>query len=141
MKITSDRLKSYDCHNLIAVELDTPNLIRFSYDCHSLLTFKLKASVSLVANISFASAETPDNNGYRNVANFLSNFNPSMAIELSSANDKVTVMPKDMRENMLPPLYGDKCVHVNNNNRLNHSVVDVVDSLLWLQGISSKEKN
>ncbi|KAK4375389.1 hypothetical protein RND71_006066 [Anisodus tanguticus] len=132
MKITSDRITQlivYDCRNLIAAELDTPNLKRFSYDYH---TLKLKGSVLLKANISLASAETPDNNLYRNLVNFLGYFNSSMAIELSSENDKAIVIPKHKREKLLPPLYGAKSVHVNINNRLNHSIVDVVDSLLWI---------
>lgn len=37
-----------------------------------------------------------------------------------------------MRENLLPPLYDAKCLRVTIMNPLNHSVVDVVDSLLWI---------
>lgn len=37
-----------------------------------------------------------------------------------------------MRENFVPPLYGTDRLHVKIQNELKYSVVDIVDSLLWI---------
>ncbi|KAJ8560087.1 hypothetical protein K7X08_004145 [Anisodus acutangulus] len=53
-----------------------------------------------------------------------------IAVDLDTPN--VIVIPKDMRENLLPPLYGAKRLHIKIMDQTNYSVVDVVDSLLWI---------
>ncbi|XP_070033891.1 F-box/LRR-repeat protein At3g26922-like isoform X2 [Nicotiana tomentosiformis] len=134
MKITSDRLKwlmASRCDNLIAVELDTPNLIKFQYNCHPLSTFKLKASVLLEATFCLF-PETDDNHWHSKFTKFLANFNHSKAIELSCHCDRVIVIPKDLRENFLPPLYGTNILQVNLQNQSKYSVVDIIDSMLWI---------
>lgn len=45
---------------------------------------------------------------------------------------QVIVIPKDLRENFLPPLYGTNILQVNLQNQSNYSVVDVIDSMLWI---------
>nr|XP_016444928.1 PREDICTED: uncharacterized protein LOC107770166 [Nicotiana tabacum] len=134
MKITSDRLKwlmASRCDNLIAVELDTPNLIKFQYNCHPLSTFKLKASILLEASFCLT-PEADDNHWHSKLTKFLANFNHSKVIELSCHCDRVIVIPKDLRENFLPPLYGTNILQVNLQNQSNYSVVDVIDSMLWI---------
>ncbi|KAG5568556.1 hypothetical protein H5410_064428 [Solanum commersonii] len=129
LKIASFLLKQltvHQCPNLIAVELDTPNLITFSYNCHSLPTLQLSAS--LEAKICFVSATTDSD-----VTKFLGNFNHSMVVELTCKSDKGLVLPKDMRGNLFPPLYGTNRVHVNIRSPLiNCSIVDILDSMLWI---------
>ncbi|MCD7461911.1 hypothetical protein HAX54_047368 [Datura stramonium] len=44
----------------------------------------------------------------------------------------VIVISKDLRENLLPPLYGTNVLQVNLQKRSNYSVVDVIDSMLWI---------
>ncbi|KAH0641572.1 hypothetical protein KY290_033175 [Solanum tuberosum] len=133
LKIASFLLKQltvHQCPNLIAVELDTPNLIRFSYNCHSLPTLQLKASASasLEAKNCFVSGTTDSD-----VTKFLGNFNQSMVVELTCKSDKALAIPKDMRGNLLPPLYGTNRVHVNIRSPLiNCSIVDILDSMLWI---------
>ncbi|KAG5589115.1 hypothetical protein H5410_039629 [Solanum commersonii] len=78
----------------------------FSYNCHSLPTLQLKAS--LEAKVCFVSGTTDSD-----VTKFLGNFNHSMVVELTCKSDKGLVIPKDMRGNLLPPLYGTNRVHVN----------------------------
>ncbi|MCD7452198.1 hypothetical protein HAX54_015478 [Datura stramonium] len=53
----------------------------------------------------------------------MSHFNYSSTI-LRCQNDEVIVIPEDIRENLLPPLYGSKRLHVKVTNRYNFSVVD-----------------
>ncbi|XP_059318624.1 uncharacterized protein LOC132069229 [Lycium ferocissimum] len=109
MKISSYRLKKLivvHCPNLVNAQVRPPDLIYIFYNCcSSLPTLNLKASGSLEAKISFDSLETPDSDWYSKLTNFLGNFNHSIAIELSSQNDRVIVIPKDVRVNLLPPLH------------------------------------
>nr|XP_009777318.1 PREDICTED: uncharacterized protein LOC104226915 [Nicotiana sylvestris] len=139
IKISSYRLKLLkvvSCYNLIAVDLDTPNLLRITSDVlhgKEELLFKLKASQLLEAKIKLIPGlEALDTHWYSKLANSLGNFNLSRAITLSCDEDKVIVIPKDMRENLIPPLSGPKCLHIKIMDRSNYSVVDVVDSLLWM---------
>ncbi|XP_075075022.1 putative F-box/FBD/LRR-repeat protein At5g56810 isoform X2 [Nicotiana tabacum] len=141
VNISSDRLKYFQvtaCNNLIEVDLDTPNLLGFLSDVRygedtvdPLPTFNLKASNLLEACLCLI-PETLDNPWYSKLIKSLGNFNHCNAITLCCENDKEIVIPKDMRENLLPPLYDAKCLRVTIMNPLNHSVVDVVDSLLWI---------
>ncbi|XP_059302529.1 F-box/LRR-repeat protein At3g26922-like [Lycium ferocissimum] len=148
VKISSYRLKLlkvYACYNLVAVDLDdAPSLLRFSFDVHhgkkrllgyfdTLPIFKLKASQLLEAKIKLIpDPEALDTHWYSKLTESLGNFNNSRAITLSCDYDEMIVIPKDMRENLLPPLYGTKCVHIKIMDRMNYSVKDVVDSLLWI---------
>ncbi|KAK4340749.1 hypothetical protein RND71_039250 [Anisodus tanguticus] len=93
---------------------------------------KLKASDLLEAKIYFDSLANPDTDWYSKLPNFLVNFNHSVAIDLSSKNDEVMVIPKDVRVNFLPPLHATNNLHVNIEKRLKYSIVDVVYSLLWI---------
>ncbi|CAN4098504.1 unnamed protein product [Withania somnifera] len=133
LKITSGRLKwltASGCDSLIVVELDTPNLVNFHYSCHTLSTFKLKASVFLEATFHLY-PKTDDSDWLSKLMKFLANFNHSKAIELSCLRDKVIIIPKDLRENLLPPLYGTNILQVD-LNQSNYSVVDIIDSMLWI---------
>ncbi|XP_009621912.1 F-box/FBD/LRR-repeat protein At5g56420-like isoform X1 [Nicotiana tomentosiformis] len=139
IKISSYRLKLLKvvaCYNLIAIDLDTPNLLRITSDVHhgkEELLFKLKASQLLEAKIKLIPGpEDLDTHWYSKLANSLVNFNHSRAITLSCDEDKVIVIPKDMRENLFPPLSGPKGLHIKIMDWSNYSVVDVVDSLLWM---------
>ncbi|WMV52479.1 hypothetical protein MTR67_045864 [Solanum verrucosum] len=129
------QLRVYRCDNVIAIELDTPNLIEFSYDCSSLPNLKLKASASLEANIKFDSegGETPNSDWYSKLVKFLDNFNHSMALELTCKSEKGLVIPKDVREHLFPPLYGTNRVKVRIHSPLiSYSVVDILDGIFWL---------
>ncbi|KAM3325911.1 hypothetical protein P3S67_001037 [Capsicum chacoense] len=114
-----------DC-SLIAFKLDTP-----SYRSSSFPTLKLKAPASLEPKISFDS-KNPDSDWYSKLLIFLANFNHYRAVELSSKNDEVIIIPNDVRESLVPLLYGTDRLHVKFQNKLKHSVVDIVDSLLWI---------
>ncbi|XP_009612576.1 uncharacterized protein LOC107759505 [Nicotiana tabacum] len=141
VKISSNGLKYLDivaCDNLIEVDLDTPNLLRFSSEVRygkdivePLPTFKLKASHMLEANLNLIPEITLDTYWYNKFMKSLANFNHSKAITFRCENDKVIVIPKYKRENLIPPLYCTKHLYVI-MNRWNHSVVDLVDSLLWI---------
>ncbi|KAM3308181.1 putative F-box/LRR-repeat protein [Capsicum chacoense] len=148
VKISSCRvkvLKVVACYHLIAVDLDdAPNLLRFSYDIHhgkkGLVgyfdpspIFKLKASRLLEVEIKLIpDPEALDTRWYSKLTESLGNFNNSTAITLRCDYDQVIVIPKDMRENLLPPLYGTKRMQIKTMDRTNYSIVDVVDSLLWI---------
>ncbi|XP_047270475.1 putative F-box/LRR-repeat protein At3g18150 [Capsicum annuum] len=138
-------LKVFACYHLIAVELDdAPNLLRFSYDIHhgkkGLVAyfdpspiFKLKASRLLEVEIKLIpDPEALDTRWYSKLTESLGNFNNSTATTLRCDYDQVIVIPKDMRENLLPPLYGTKRMQIKIMDRTNYSIVDVVDSLLWI---------
>ncbi|KAM3308215.1 putative protein isoform X1 [Capsicum chacoense] len=131
MKIASGRLKwliTSDCDNLIAADFDTPNLLKFQYSCHPLSTFKLKASVLLEAIFQLY----PICGWHSKLMKFLGNFNHSPTIELSCCCDEDIIIPKDQRENILPPLYGTNILQVNFRRQFSYSVVDIVDSMLWI---------
>ncbi|XP_060211263.1 uncharacterized protein LOC132638367 [Lycium barbarum] len=117
VKISSYRLKKLivvDCLNLVNAQVSAPNVLYFSYNCcSSLPTLNLKGSGSLEATISFDSLETLDSDWYSKLTSFLRNFNHSIAIELSSQNDEVIVIPKDVRVNLLPPLHATNNLQVN----------------------------
>ncbi|KAH0749442.1 hypothetical protein KY290_028674 [Solanum tuberosum] len=138
-------LKVAACSHLIAVDMDdAPNLLRFSYDIRhgrdELLgyfepspIFKLKASRLLEVMIKLIpDPEALDTDWYSKLTESIGNFNKSRAITLSCDSDKVIVIPKDMRENLVPPLNGTKHIHIKIMDRTNYSIVDVVDSLLWI---------
>ncbi|KAJ8559979.1 hypothetical protein K7X08_004037 [Anisodus acutangulus] len=91
------------CSDLVAVDQDTPNLLGFESD------------------VRYA----------RKLTKSLENFNHLKSVALSCKDDKVIAIPKHMRKTLPPPLYGTR-LHVKVNNVLNHSVMDVVDSLSWL---------
>ncbi|OIS99248.1 hypothetical protein A4A49_23453 [Nicotiana attenuata] len=141
IKISSDRLKYFqviECSNLIEVDLDAPNLLRFSSDvyygkdiAHLLPTFKMKASHLLEANLNLI-PQTRDTHWYTKLIKSLGNFNHYKAIVLRCENDKEIVIPKYKRENLLPPLYATKILHIKIRNQCNFSAVNVVDSLLWM---------
>ncbi|PHT88869.1 hypothetical protein T459_10975 [Capsicum annuum] len=114
-----------DC-SLIAFKLDTPSYLSSSFP-----TLKLKAPASLEPKISFDS-KNPDSDWYSKLLIFLANFNHYRAVELSSKNDEVIIIPNDVRESLVPLLYGTDRLHVKFQNKLKHSVVDIVDSLLWI---------
>ncbi|XP_009625223.1 uncharacterized protein [Nicotiana tomentosiformis] len=110
----------------------------FSSDVHygkdivdPLPTFKMKASHLLEANLNLI-PQTRDTHWYTKLMKSLGNFNHSKAIALRCENDKEIVLPKYMRENLLPPLYATKILHIKMRNRYNFSAVDVVDCLLWM---------
>ncbi|XP_059304071.1 uncharacterized protein LOC132056010 [Lycium ferocissimum] len=142
MKMSSDRLECLVvrwCRNLIDVELDTPNLTIFSYTTHydpQLPTLKLKASMLLKVQLGLYPAQSTwfDSHWYSKLLKFLGNFNQSKAIDLSCDSEKVIVIPKDMRKNLVPPLYGTDSLHIEFVcvKNQNYSVVDVLDSLLWI---------
>ncbi|KAM3232857.1 F-box/LRR-repeat protein like [Capsicum annuum] len=95
--------------------------------------FKLKASRLLEVEIELIpDPKALDTRWYSKLTESLGNFNNSRAITLRCDYDKVIVIPKDMRENLLPPLYGTKRVHIKIMDRTKYSVVNVVDSLLWV---------
>ncbi|KAM3308179.1 F-box/LRR-repeat protein like [Capsicum chacoense] len=140
------------CYHLVAVDLDdAPNLLRFSYDIHHGKKglgayfdppqgyfdpppiFKLKASRLLEVEIELIpDPKALDTRWYSKLTESLGNFNNSRAITLRCDYDEVIVIPKDMRENLLPPLYGTKRLHIKIMDQTNYSVVNVVDSLLWI---------
>ncbi|KAF3639262.1 hypothetical protein FXO38_22772 [Capsicum annuum] len=131
MKNASGRLKwliTSDCDNLIAADFDKPNLLKFQYSCHPLPTFKLKASVLLEAIFQLY----PICGWHSKLMKFLGNFNHSQTIELSCCCDEDIIIPKDLRENILPPLYGTNILQVNFRRQFSYSVVDIVDSMLWI---------
>ncbi|PHT25141.1 hypothetical protein CQW23_35221 [Capsicum baccatum] len=117
--------------SLITVKLDTTNLKYFSYRSSSFPTLKLKAPASLQPKIAFDS-KSPDSDWYSKLLIFLANFSHYRAVELSSENDEVIIIPNDVRESLVPPLYGTDRLHVKFQNKLKYSVVDIVDSLLWI---------
>ncbi|KAF3651140.1 hypothetical protein FXO37_18154 [Capsicum annuum] len=134
MKITSDELKQltvFYCSNLISVELDTPNLMKFHYSYDALSTFRLKASVLLEATL-YLDPQTNYFEWQSKLTKFLANFNHSKFIKLLCDCDKVIVIPKYLRENLLPPLYGTNILQVCLGNLSNYSVVDIIDSILWI---------
>lgn len=95
VKISSILLKQlrlYKCDNVIDVELNTPNLIKFVYDCPpSLPSLKLKGSASLEAKIAYGSGggRTPNHDWYLKLMKLLDNFNKSMSLELTCKNEEV----------------------------------------------------
>ncbi|MCD9640716.1 hypothetical protein HAX54_026192 [Datura stramonium] len=116
VKISSHRLKYLQivlCHNLIEVDLDTPNLLGFQSD----VRYDAKG-FSFIGN-------------YLPTFKTLIKFNHSRAITLSCKSDKWIVIPKDMRNKLISPLYGTK-LSVNINNGLNYPVVEVLENLLWI---------
>ncbi|XP_075085092.1 F-box/LRR-repeat protein At3g26922-like [Nicotiana tabacum] len=137
IKITSDRLEIFDvsfCCNLINIELDTPNLRRFSYVCiNQLPTLKLKVSPLLKVYLYLGVEKTLDSHWYSKLMRFLGNFKHSKAIQLRCYSEKAIVIPKDMRKNLVPPLYGTNCLHIEFRSAAeNYSVLNVLDSLLWI---------
>ncbi|KAJ8560099.1 hypothetical protein K7X08_004157 [Anisodus acutangulus] len=76
-------------------------------------------------------SKTLDTLWYSKLTKSLGNFSHSKAIELCCNSDTVLVIPIDMRENLLPPLYGAKHLHIICKYP-SYSVVDFVDSLLWI---------
>ncbi|XP_047270472.1 uncharacterized protein LOC107854348 [Capsicum annuum] len=123
VKISSNRLKYLilvSCNNLIEVDLDTPNFLGFSSDVrygndivNPLAAFHLKASPLLEVKLKLI-PETPDTNWY-------SELTKSLPI----------VIPKDVRDTLLPPLYGTKHLHIQIESHVKHpDVVGIVDSLL-----------
>ncbi|KAM3232907.1 hypothetical protein P3L10_018266 [Capsicum annuum] len=135
MKITCGSLKwltTLDCDNLIAADFDTPNLFKFQFrSYYPTSTFNLKASALLKAVFQLYPI-SGDSGGHSKLMKFLANFNHSKSIELSRHCDKDIVIPKDLREILLPPLYGTNILRVNFLHQFNNSVVDVVDSILWI---------
>ncbi|KAM3375060.1 hypothetical protein P3S68_013774 [Capsicum galapagoense] len=140
LKISSNRLKYLilvSCNNLIEVDLDTPNFLGFSSDVrygndivNPLPAFHLKASPLLEVKVKLI-PETVDTNWYSELTKSLSNFNHSKAICLCCDDYKAIVIPKDMRDTLLPPLYGTKHLHIQITNQVNYlDVVGIVDSLL-----------
>ncbi|KAJ8560262.1 hypothetical protein K7X08_004320 [Anisodus acutangulus] len=138
IKIASDRLEYLAlswCFDLIEVELDTPNLISFKYSCgDELPTVKLmKASVLLEVEVDLFSGERLDSHWYSMLMIFLGNFKQSKAIDLICNKAEAIVIPKDMRKNLVPPLYGTTgSLHIKFQSSENYSLVDVFDSLLWI---------
>lgn len=134
MKISSDRLKrlvAISCYNLDAVDVDAPNLLLFTYHVHYGTTLKLKASHLLEAYLTLI-PETLDSHWYSKLTKSLGNFSHSKSVNLRCDCDEVIVIPKDMRGNLNPPLYATNGFHVDIHNLVSHSVVDVLDSLLWI---------
>ncbi|MCD7448103.1 hypothetical protein HAX54_038197 [Datura stramonium] len=141
MKISSNRLKYLkvvSCGNLTEVDLDTPNLLGFSSDVRygkdivdPLPTFHLKASRVLEASLNLI-PETLDTNWYSKLTRSLSNFIHSKTIKLCCDDHKVLVIPKELRESLLPPLYDTNILQVKLHDRSNYSVVDIIDSMLWI---------
>lgn len=134
MKISSDRLKrlaASACDNLDAVDVDAPNLLLFTYGVHYGTTLKLKASHLLVANLNLE-LETPDSHWYSKLTKSLDNFSHSKSVNLRCHYAEEIVIPKDIRENLNPPLYATNDFHVNIQNLVRYTVVEVLDSLLWI---------
>ncbi|KAM3232901.1 putative FBD-associated F-box protein [Capsicum annuum] len=134
MKITSGSLKwltALRCGDLIAADLDTPNLLKLQCSFYPLSTFKLKASVLLEATLQLY-PKFGTCGWHSKLMEFLANFNHSKAIKFSCFYDKEIVIPKDLRENLLPPLYGTNILHVTFQRQSNYSVVDIIDSMLWI---------
>ncbi|MCD9640710.1 hypothetical protein HAX54_026186 [Datura stramonium] len=133
-KITSDSLKwlTISCYNnLIVADFDTPNLLKFQCSCDPLSTFKLKASVLLEVTLHLY-AEHGVFDWHSKLVKFLANFNYAKAIELMCDGYKEIVIPKDLRENFLPPLYGTNILQVNLEKQSSYSVVHIIDSMLWI---------
>ncbi|KAM3216055.1 putative F-box/LRR-repeat protein [Capsicum annuum] len=138
IKISSDRLKYLAlswCLELINVVLETPTLTRFRYKCdENLPTLKLmKSSVFLVLKLEFSLTNILDSHWYSMLMKFLGNFKQSKAIKLDCCDRDGIVIPKDTRENMVPPLYvANATWYIKFNTFGDCSLVDILDSLLWI---------
>ncbi|KAK4375204.1 hypothetical protein RND71_005881 [Anisodus tanguticus] len=97
-------------------------------------TLKLmKASVLLEVELDLFSGERLDSHWYSMLMIFLGNFKQSKAIDLICNKAEAIVIPKDMRKNLVPPLYGSTgSLHIKFQSWENYSLVDVFDSLLWI---------
>ncbi|MCD9641603.1 hypothetical protein HAX54_027901 [Datura stramonium] len=100
------------------------------YHCRSFPTLKLKASASLEPKISFHS-ETPDSDWYSKLLIFLANFNHSRDVELFSKNEEVLCPTKSLAAHLKEAGCYDFS-YVVSFLLIQYSVVDIVDSLLWL---------
>ncbi|KAM3321088.1 hypothetical protein P3S67_008290 [Capsicum chacoense] len=119
IKISSDRLK----------------YLALSYECdENLPTLKLmKSSVFLVLKLEFSLTNILDSHWYFMLMKFLGNFNQSKAIKLDCSDRDGIVIPKDLRENLVPPLYGANATwYIKFNTFGDCSLVDILDSLLWI---------
>lgn len=139
VKISSDRLKYLSlsrCLDLIDIELHTPNLSSFTYECSGKLpTFKLmKASVLLEVVLEFCvGGDKFDSHWYCMLMKFLGNFKQSKSINLQCLFPRGIVIPKDMRKNSDPPLFGTiATLHIEYGFLVNCSLGDIVDSFLWI---------
>ncbi|KAG5601982.1 hypothetical protein H5410_033352 [Solanum commersonii] len=146
-------LKVVACSHLIAVDMDdAPNLLKFSYDIRhgrdGLLgyfepspIFKLKASRLLEVMIKLIpDPEALDTDWYSKLTESKLRLRQGTFSKLTTCPARrrcsgfliVIVIPKHMRENLVPPLNGTKHIHIKIMDRTNYSIVDVVDSLLWI---------
>ncbi|PHT45905.1 hypothetical protein CQW23_15063 [Capsicum baccatum] len=97
--------------------------------CDTLKTMKIASGrlkwliTSDCDNLIAADFDTP------NLLKFQYSCHPLSTFKLKASD---IIIPKDLRENILPPLYGTNILQVNFRRQFSYSVVDIVDSMLWI---------
>ncbi|XP_070003279.1 F-box protein At5g03100-like [Nicotiana tabacum] len=106
----------------------------FTYVCiNQLPTLKLKVSPLLKVYLYLGVGKKLDSHWYSKLARFLGNFKHSKAIQLLCNSEKAIVIPKDLRKNLVPPLFDTDCLRIKFRSYAdNYSVLDVLDSSLWI---------
>ncbi|KAK4727624.1 hypothetical protein R3W88_032541 [Solanum pinnatisectum] len=94
----------------------------------------MKASVLLEVVLEFcAGGNKFVSHWYSMLMKFLGNFKQSKSIKLQCLFANGIVIPKDMRKNSDPPLFGTTAtLHIEYGFLVNCSLGDIVDSFLWI---------
>ncbi|KAG6733539.1 hypothetical protein I3842_01G229400 [Carya illinoinensis] len=105
IRISSRHLKRLllrRCDFLIEVEIDAPCLCSFKYNGDT-IPFSLNSPALLQSDVPFYLKAW-----YVQMIEFLSKFNHSKVLTLQSITGKNMVVPNELRESLLPPLYNVK---------------------------------
>ncbi|KAF5466490.1 hypothetical protein F2P56_016410 [Juglans regia] len=134
IRISSHHLKRLllcRCDFLVEVEIDAPSLCSFKYNGDT-IPFSLNSPALLQSDIHFC-LSVIDTAWYVQMIEFLSKFNHSEVLTLQSITGKNMVVPNELRESLLPPLYNVKHLKLKIHKPLmSCATEELVDSLLWI---------
>nr|KAJ0218824.1 hypothetical protein LSAT_V11C300117760 [Lactuca sativa] len=123
-------LELVNCLDLKEAEIDTPQLVSFAYFGNMIEFEKMVTRSICTATLSIKPWISYNNEAFYGWRKLLSFFGHCKALKLICNCDKELMMPEDLREKLLPPLYDLQCLEVEIKS-LERIETDLVDSLLW----------
>uniref|UniRef100_A0A7N2L6U6 At1g61320/AtMIF1 LRR domain-containing protein n=1 Tax=Quercus lobata TaxID=97700 RepID=A0A7N2L6U6_QUELO len=136
LKISIHSLKTlYLMHwgSLIEVDIDTPNLCKFTYCGRNVIPFSSNALA--LSEVTYQMLKPPLDIAPWNVEKieFLTKLGKSKQLTLTSTSAKDLVIPKKLRDSLPSPPYNVKQLKVEiSQPRTGQEIVELVDSLLWI---------
>ncbi|XP_015898300.2 uncharacterized protein LOC107431807 [Ziziphus jujuba] len=129
------KLKLLECHNLCRIDIAAPNLVSFEFSGFELPLLLPLESLSSRIHEPKIKVTTPHldvtDRFLERFRDFLASFGHCQRLSLCCSYSEALIFPKEMRENMIPPLYWVKHLKVQVRS-FQHSLVQLIEHLLWL---------